>query len=69
MDREREAERDAKDRRLNKAIADVFVQTGGKKPAFESLEQIRGATNEEYFNILWLHLEQDGELLELCLNP
>ena len=36
--RRAEAKRDARDRMINKKIAELFVKTKGEKPAFESLE-------------------------------
>ena len=64
--RRAEAKRDARDRMINKKIAELFVKTEGKKPAFESLGQIEGV-RQDYFDTLWVHLE-DEKLLILCLS-
>jgi len=65
-ERKAEAERDARDRRMNREIAMLFVETQGKKPAFESLGLIE-KVRQDYFDILWDQLE-DEEFLNLCLS-
>lgn len=65
-ERKAEAARDARDREMNRKIAELFVETGGKKPVFESLGQFEGV-RKDYFEQLWIHLE-DEDLLNLCLS-
>ena len=67
MGDQKEAERDAHDREVNRQIAEIYVKTKGVKPPFDSLKLVP-ETSEIYFDTAWGFLADDKDLLKECLK-